>query len=216
MAAPWRLGRDAALLLLLAGFAGCRCGAPAEGDAGARDTGQPPMPTGMLVPIEAAPSASTAPDDPRPSRRLALTTGETGGSFVELQVPRKPDRPERTQFTRWLKTSHYVTLDALTLLHAPFARAQPGFDSFLPRYMGPYALERLVTELATFEKEWNELTSLAAAKEKWARQSTFIDGLASEAEWTEAKATLLTTVQRLSALAGARAKSDEALWVLPP
>lgn len=176
------------------------------------------MPTGMLVPVEAGPTsdAPSASDDPRPTRRLALTQGETRGSFVELQLPRKPDVPERTQFTRWLKTSHYMTLDALTLLHAPFVRAQPGFDSFLPRYLGPYALERLVTELETFEKDWSALGSLVAAKEKWARQSTFIDGLSSEAEWAEAKATLLSTVKQLSDLAAARAKKDEGLWVLPP
>lgn len=213
------LGRVVALrhaLVLTVLFAGCRCGAP-EGDAPARDAGQPPMPTGMLVPVEGSapvPASSTLADA-GPGRRMALTQGETGGAFVELQPSAKGELPDRRDFTRWQKTSHYLSVDAITLLHGPLARANPGFDLFVPRYFGPYALERLVTELATFEKAWAALGSMVAAKETWARQSSFIDGLANEAEWAEAKAGLLATVQKLSALAAAHAKRDEGLWILP-
>lgn len=76
-----------------------------------------------------------------------MVRGRKAGAWVELQYARPGDDAERRDFTHWIDDSWFVSLEAMTQLHEPFARALPGFDLFLPRLFGPDALARLADEL---------------------------------------------------------------------
>jgi hypothetical protein len=105
------------------------------------------MPSGMLVPVRAGDGGAVDPADP-----FRLARGKTGGAWIELQVARGGDTPERRAFARWAADSWFVSLSAMTLLHEPFARALPGFDLFLPRLFAPSALVALERELEAFAR----------------------------------------------------------------
>lgn len=140
-------GWSAALLVAVLTLAGCRScsdGHGRDGDAGG--ISGPTMPTGMLVPSD-APSAATPG---APSLRLARDV--KSGPYVELQTSRPGDRADRLDFQHWRDDSQFVPLEAMTLLHEPFARALPGFDLFLPRLYSPEELVRLAAELDGFAK----------------------------------------------------------------
>jgi hypothetical protein len=116
----------------------------------------------MLVPVGAAPSSSasaSASGGPTPPAGVEGAAGELrvmrslkSGTWTELQRARPGDRADRRELQRWGDDSRFVSLDAMTLLHEPFARALPGFDLFLPRLFGPAALAKLATELEAFAK----------------------------------------------------------------
>jgi hypothetical protein len=76
-----------------------------------------------------------------------VARGIKGGAWAELQLARPGDTAERKDFERWRDDSWFVSLEAMTALHDPFARALPGFDLFLPRLYVPDALSTLATEL---------------------------------------------------------------------
>jgi hypothetical protein len=134
------------LLAAAVALGGCRsCGGDKEraGEGGAALSG-PTMPPGMLVPTDApSAAASSAPN-------LRLARHVKGGAWTELQVAPRGDRPGRMDFQHWRDDSTFVSLDAMTLLHEPFARALPGFDLFLPRLFGKEALLKLAAELDAF------------------------------------------------------------------
>jgi hypothetical protein len=135
----------ASLLAAAIPLAGCRsCGedTPHGGDGAAAVSG-PTMPTGMLVPADAVSAAAS-------SASLRVARQVRGGAWAELQLARPGDRPDRRDFQRWRDDSTFVSLEAMTLLHEPFARALPGFDLFLPRLLADEALVRLAAELDVF------------------------------------------------------------------
>jgi hypothetical protein len=103
----------------------------------------------MLMPVEsgaADPSAAPAAGNLRIARHVR------GGAWTEIQVAAPGDTPARKDFQHWRDDSVFLSLEAITLLHEPFARALPGFDLFLPRLFGPEALAKLATELEAFAK----------------------------------------------------------------
>ena len=102
------------------------------------------MPTGMLVPATAAAAAEAGAGSAGVARHMKA------GAWVELQIARPGDDAERREFTHWNDDSWFVSLDAMTALHEPFARVLPGFDLFLPRLFTPDALARLGDELDGF------------------------------------------------------------------
>ena len=87
------------------------------------------------------------------------------GAWVELQVARPGDDVERREFTHWNDDSWFVSLDAMTALHEPFARVLPGFDLFLPRLFTPDALARLADELDAFARSRATGTLATTARE---------------------------------------------------
>jgi hypothetical protein len=159
----WALAPCASMTAAAGSVAGCRSCAEDDGRAArpSEKSPQPTMPTGMLVPI-AAPPSSSASASAGAGTAPAPVEGATGelrvmhnlkaGTWTELQRARPGDRPDRAEFQRWRDDSRFVSLDAMTLLHEPFARALPGFDLFLPRLFGPAALAKLATELEAFAK----------------------------------------------------------------
>lgn len=207
------IARRAALLLAL-GVEGCR-GCDGGASPASVDAGQPPMPSGMLVPSPSG-VASEAGGAKDAAARLRVTRGEKGGAFTELQIAPAGELPDRWDFTHWRDDSRFVSLDAMTLLNVPFARALPGFDLFLPRLFPPEALARLVTELDAYEKDWTSLATLADAKARWAKYSELVAGLRTDAEWRDARAALVATIHELVALAKDLSAKRESLWVLGP
>jgi hypothetical protein len=135
-----------ALALVLV-FGGCRSRGDDKESSPARDAAVsgPTMPTGMLVP--AAGTGTRAEAD---SGALRVARNVKGGGWTELQLARPGDKPDRVDFQHWRDDSRFVSLEAMTLMHEPFARALPGFDLFLPRLYGPDALTRLAIELDAF------------------------------------------------------------------
>ncbi len=124
---------------------GCRSCSDERGLAGdGGGVSGPTMPIGMLVPSD-APSAT-----PARASTLGLARHVTSGAWAELQIARPGDRADRRDFQHWRDDSSYVPLEAMTLLHEPFARGLPGFDLFLPRLYSPEALVRLAAELDAF------------------------------------------------------------------
>lgn len=144
----------ASLLAVLAALAGCRScdedrGRAAERAEGGAAVSGPTMPTGMLSPAD-APSVADAPSaaassasGPRVARHVK------GGAWAELQLARPGDRAERRDFQRFRDDSVFVSIETMTQLHEPFARALPGFDLFLPRLFADEALTKLAAELET-------------------------------------------------------------------
>jgi hypothetical protein len=102
------------------------------------------MPTGMLVPASVAAGVEAGADGSGVARHIKA------GAWVELQKARPGDEADRREFTHWSDDSWFVSLDAMTALHEPFARVLPGFDLFLPRLFTPEALGRLGDELDAF------------------------------------------------------------------
>jgi len=105
------------------------------------------MPSGMLVPAAAGDEAGANPPS---AANLRIARHVRGGAWTELQVAAPGDAPTRNDFQHWRDDSIFLSLEAMTLLHEPFARALPGFDLFLPRLYGPDALAKLSTELDAF------------------------------------------------------------------
>lgn len=136
----------ASLLAATIALGGCRSCSEDRGragDGGAAVSG-PTMPTGMLVPSDARPADASS------SSSLRLARHVKGGAWAELQVARPGDRADRMDFQHWRDDSIFVSLEAMTLLHEPFARALPGFDLFLPRLYADEALAKLSGELEAF------------------------------------------------------------------
>lgn len=169
---------------------------------------QKPLPTGMLM---GAPSA--APASTSPARRLKSVRGATTGEWIELQPAAPGDSPKRTTFDHFRSDSLFLPLDAMTLLHEAFARAEPGFAVFTPQLLDARALGRLRTELAAFRKEWTSIASAKAARERFAT-SALVRGLTSDDEWKEAQTALVSTIDDVAKSAEELEKKGSGLWVI--
>jgi hypothetical protein len=147
---------------------GCRSCSEESGraaDGGAAVSG-PTMPPGMLVPTDAPSAAASS----APSLRLARHV--KAGAWTELQVALPGDRAGRMDFQHWRDDSTFVSLEAMTLLHEPFARALPGFDLFLPRLFAGEALVKLAAELDAFAlRSRGEIAETARELAVMARES---------------------------------------------
>ena len=128
----------------------------------------PPMPTGMLVPLE----AGNVEDAPPP---LAAARGIHGpsGVWVELQHDKPGASPDELPTVHWLADSLFVPVTALTgPLHECFARALPGFTLFVAQRFDPNALGRLATELEVYARaNADALGAIATEVAKFARTS---------------------------------------------
>lgn len=144
---------------IAAACGGCRgCGGADERESAAdARVVQPTMPAGMLMPgAEAGAGAgASAGAEAGAEAGAGVVRGRKSGAWVELQRARPGDGDDRREFTRWDDDSWFVSIDAMTALHEPFARALPGFDLFLPRLFSPEALVRLGEELAWFARAAN-------------------------------------------------------------
>jgi hypothetical protein len=173
------------------------------------------MPVGMLTPLPAGLDAARGLEagSPAPTgERLAL--GRTaGGEGVELQPARTSDDPTRRTFERGQPGSRFLSVDAMTLLHDAFARALPGFDLFVPRFLGPPALARLRAELAAAKQALVDVGTLEAARTRWGSVAV-IAALPDDAAWLHARGTLARTVDELVNFAEDLEKKGQGLWVL--
>lgn len=169
------------------------------------------MPPGMLTPL---PSAASASPPGSPADRLSMARERRGGEWAELQIAQPGDSPERTSFERGQPGARFLSLDAMTLLHDPFARALPGFDLFLPRRFDGAALGRLRLELATMKAQVGAIPNLAAAKGRWGEASSLVAALPDDTAWLDARGALLRTIDELTALVADVETQGGSLWVL--
>ena len=165
-------GKWVAVCLVVATCAGCRgCTEDKEAAPDAR-VAQPTMPPGMLMPAQGGEASASAGNDV-----WGNWDSSKGGAWVELQNARPGDEADRKEFTHWNDDSWFVSLDVMTQLHEPFARALPGFDLFLPRLFPPEALVKLADELAAYGRtaggdlagtanELARIVTIAAAKKQ--------------------------------------------------
>ena len=168
------VGLQVCLLLCLAlGLAGCQsCDERAKNQP-------PPMPTGMLVPMEGG-----GTDAPEPlAARLRSSTQKKPTWFGVASG----------KGTRW------VSVTAFSLMENSFARAEPGFGPFGKREVSATNAPKLATELKTLREEWMALGSIEAAREK------FPDGLSTNATtgvaWPEVQEAFGTTLAEIAGLA---------------
>lgn len=142
-----------AVIAVASATVGCRSCAEERGASSDAGVSGPTMPTGMLVPPGAGGEGGVGAAVAEPGASAAvmkITRGVKGGSWTELQVARPGDTAARTHFQHWRDDSVFLSLEAMTALHACFARALPGFDLFLPRLFTPEALVALGNELDAF------------------------------------------------------------------
>jgi hypothetical protein len=152
---------------LVVASSGCRgCAEERGAPTGAAVSG-PTMPTGMLVPVPGGDSGTGTGTDTDTGAAAAagammVARGVKGGAWAELQVAQAGDTAARTNFQHWRDDSRFVSLEAMTAMHEPFARALPGFDLFLPRLFSLDALLRLSVELDAFaQRSSGELATSA-------------------------------------------------------
>lgn len=174
---------------------------------------QKPLPLGMLG-TSALPSLSDAGAPAGIARRLRTSRERgTAAGIVELYPAAPGDTPTRTTFEHLKGGSLYLPLDAMTLLHESFARAMPGFDTFVPQLLDAVALGRLRAELVRFGKLWMEAPSAASARERWPL-SPLVRELSGDAEWQEARTALAATLDEIAHLSIAQESAGAGLWVL--
>ncbi len=183
-------------VVLTLAFAGCRCddGSRAKVDAGA----QPTMPTGMLAP---ATSSSAAPSARGP-KLLAVTRVRT----TETVVIEIDGAPRET-------SASFTYADAIALLHEPLAQTMPGFNLMIPRPFPPQTFSLLQAQLGAFRQAWTGTTTAHDAKERWAKVSSVIADLANDAEWLEAQASLVSTIDAILETVKVAEAQGKALWI---
>lgn len=204
-----RIAIVTAALVVLGACKGREEAAPAPPPPAQDASMQKPLPTGMLMGTfdAAAPKTGIA-------RRLRSTRGATAGEWIELQPAAPGDSPKRTAFEHFRSDSLFLPLDAMTLVHDAFARAEPGFAPLSPQLLDARALGRLRAELATFAKDWSSIDSAKAARERFP-MSSLVRDLSSDDEWREARTALGATIDDLVKLAADLEKKGSAVWVIP-
>jgi len=159
---------------------------------------------------EAGPRAPRAPAE----TRLRVSHEAVTGSFIELQPAAPGDTPGKTTFEHLKPTSIFVPLDAMTLLHPAFARAQPGFDLFVPALFDTAALGRLRTQLADFSKGWSSIATAQDAHKRYPL-SAAIRGIKNDDEWLRARDALVSSIGEITTFVDEHEKKNENVWVLP-
>lgn len=156
---------------LAIGSGGCHSCAEERGAAPDAAPAGPTMPTGMLVPVLVDGGAGGTGGSAAPTG-MRVARGIKSGAWTELQLAKPGDVATRTDFQHWRDDSSFVSLEAMTLLHEPFARALPGFDLFLPRLFGPEALVKLAAELDAFaQRSTGDIASTARELAQLARDT---------------------------------------------
>lgn len=126
----------------------------------------------MLVPAPRGAGSSSSLSVSPSGGSFAIARGIKGSAWVELQVARSGDTAERKAFEHFRDDSRFVSLEAMTSMHEPFARALPGFDLFLPRLYEPSSLAKLATELDAFaRRETGPASATAREVASLARES---------------------------------------------
>ena len=124
---------------------------------------QRPLPSGML----AAPPSPASPAKPAVAKSLRSVREATTGEWIELQPAPEGESPKKTKFDFFKKDSLFIPLDAMTLLHDAFARAQPGFAMFTPQLYVAIDLGRLKAELRELKRVWSQIPTAAQARARY-------------------------------------------------
>jgi hypothetical protein len=141
----------------------------------------PPMPSGMLVPTDAAPPPAEALAERLRSSRTARP------GWFEL-APEGSGKGEPL----------WVSVTGFALMENSFARAQPGFGPFGARIVQPDSMQRLAKELRAQRAEWVAVPTAAAAKAKWPAAEALRD-VATDEAWRAARDAFAVTLDDVAA-----------------
>jgi len=195
------------LFALLSLVIGCKTTpAPPAAEEAQDASMQKPLPTGML----AAPSMSAKP---AVGKSLRSVREAKTGEWIELQPAPEGETPKKTKFDFFKRDSLFVPLDAMTLLHDAFARAQPGFAMFTPQLFVATDLGRLKSELREFKRLWSQVPTAAAARARYP-YSARVNAALTDELWKDFQGELSFTIDEIIKLADAQIAQGAALWVL--
>lgn len=191
-------------------FASCKCGdASLPAEEPAQDASmQRPLPSGML-----APPSSAAPA-PAVAKSLRSVREATTGEWIEIQPAPEGESPKKTKFDFFRKDSLFIPLDAMSLLHDSFARAQPGFALFTPQLFVAMTLGELKTQLRELKRVWMSVPTAAAARQRYPYSARVRIALTDEL-WRDFQGELAFTIDEIIKFADERIQKGEGAWILP-
>lgn len=183
---------------------------PPSGEAPAQNaSSQSPVPTGML----AAPTTASAAA-PAVAKSLKSAREVTTGEWIEIQPAPEGESPKKTKFDFFKKDSLFIPLDAMTLLHDSFARAQQGFALFTPQLFPALTLGDLKTQLREFKRVWSSVPTAAIARQRWPFSARVKIALTDDL-WRDFQAELVYTIDEIVKLADGQIAKGEGFWILP-
>lgn len=199
-------------LSLLVFLIACKSSEAPPPSAEAQDASmQRPLPSGMLAPPSSPSPPST--QNAKVGKSLKSTREATTGEWIELQPAPEGESPKKTKFDFFKKDSLFVPLDAMTLMHDAFARAQPGFAMFTPQLFVAMSLGRLKTELRELKRVWSQVPTAAAARARYP-YSARVNAALTDELWKDFQGELVFTIDEVIKLADAQIAQGAALWVL--
>lgn len=192
---------------------------PPSGEAPAPNaSSQAPLPTGMLAAPSTASTASTATTasatTPSVAKSLKSSREVTTGEWIELQPAPEGESPKKTKFDFFKKDSLFIPLDAMSLLHDSFARAQQGFALFTPQLFPAMTLGDLKTQLRELKRVWSSVPTAAIARQRWPFSARVKIALTDDL-WRDFQAELVYTIDEIVKLADGQIAKGEGLWILP-
>lgn len=162
----------------------------------------------MLAP----PGAASAPAPV--AKSLRSVRDATTGEWIELQPAPEGESPKKTKFDFFKKDSLFIPLDAMTLLHDSFARAQEGFALFTPQLFVAMKLAELKTQLREFKRVWLSVPTAAIARQRWPFSARVKIALTDDL-WRDFQAELVFTIDEIIKFADDQIKKGEGAWILP-
>ena len=187
---------------------------PPSSEAPAQNaSSQTPVPTGMLTAPSTA-TATTSAATPSVAKSLKSTREATTGEWIEIQPAPEGESPKKTKFDYFKKDSLFIPLDAMSLLHDSFARAQQGFALFTPQLFPALTLGELKTQLKEFKRVWSSVPTAAVARQRWPFSARVKIALTDDL-WRDFQAELVYTIDEILKLADGQIAKGEGFWILP-
>lgn len=175
---------------------------------------QRPLPTGMLAPSPNTSATPAAPGAAGVARSLKSAREVTTGEWIEIQPAPEGESPKKTKFDFFKKDSLFVPLDAMSLLHDSFARAQQGFALFTPQLFPALTLGELKTQLKEFKRIWTSVPTATAARQRWPFSARVKIAMTDEL-WRDFQGELVFTIDEILKFADGQIQKGEGLWILP-
>lgn len=158
--------------------------------------------------------AQPASSTPSIAKSLRSVREASTGEWIELQPAPEGESPKKTKFDFFRKDSLFIPLDAMSLLHDSFARAQEGFALFTPQLFVAMKLGELKTQLREFKRIWTSVPTAAVARQRWPFSARVKIALTDEL-WRDFQAELVFTIDEIIKFADERIKTGEGAWILP-
>ncbi|MCA9589730.1 MAG: hypothetical protein KC657_30710 [Myxococcales bacterium] len=212
-------GHGAKVAVLAVGLAGlsaaCRCDRPGPG-SGTRDTpetfdagAQPLMPRGMLTPqVDAAPPSRGLRDRLEGFR---LSSAPVGAAVQIGLLEGDAASPAAGE-----PGARYFALEALSLLHDPFARARPGFALLTEQRFEVDALPALSAGLADATTAWLGVATAAQARARAGESSDVAQLVTTDADAAALRDAVASLARELRDVVEEARGRGRVVYLLPP